>query len=147
MFWNFMIINCGLSSSTVVFFVSPFRSYIQIVWCFKVLLWTFFKVHACIILGDFYWVGLGPVPLWLLCPGDTSMQSSGLNSLNKVSFMSNRICGLWISWPCGLCFFSDQPTQSLSIWNPDVGFNLKWLCAGANYHLLQHICYHNRELP
>ena len=43
----------------VVVLVSLFKFDIQnVVWYFKGLLWTFFCVHACVILGDFcYSVG------------------------------------------------------------------------------------------
>ena len=40
------------SALVVVVLVSPFKS-LRIIWNFKGLLWTFFNVHACVILGDF----------------------------------------------------------------------------------------------
>ena len=58
MYW-ILVQNWGLSSGlyysfSIVVLISLFKSYIQIVvWYSKGLLWTFFSVHACVILGDF----------------------------------------------------------------------------------------------
>ena len=50
---DYLVPLSGLYYFIVVVLVSLFKSYIQIVvWYLKGSLWTFFSVHACVILGD-----------------------------------------------------------------------------------------------
>ena len=54
-----LIFLSGLYYFIVVVLVSPFKSYIQIVvWYSKGLFWTFFSVHACVILDDICYFGV-----------------------------------------------------------------------------------------
>ena len=50
---SYVSVSCWVKKWLFMVFVRLFKSHIQIVvWYFKGLLWTFFSVHVCVILGD-----------------------------------------------------------------------------------------------